>query len=120
MQQIYRTTLSDTCDRMLDGMNQLVRLAPVGASLDAGVDECLAVQVAAEQMIVSSAEALLRVSQELRVRELLKEEKDINAEVAARKDVLKAANDELCKTMDRLRSECKQALFELNAELVRA
>lgn len=63
MQHIYRTSLADACDRLLDGMNQMLRLAQVGPALDAGVDECVGIDVASEQMIVASAEALLRVSQ---------------------------------------------------------
>lgn len=54
---------------------------------------------------------------ELRVREVLNEERAVNAEVAAKKTALQDATTELNKTLDRIRSECKEALFELNREV---
>jgi hypothetical protein len=113
---IYRTALADTCDRLVESYNQIVRLAATGQQLDAGVDECLGIAVAAEQMEESS-EALLRVTQELKVRAILREERAVNAEVAAARARYQQAQARLVTTTERVRAECKAALQDIMAEL---
>jgi hypothetical protein len=116
MIQMYRTALAETCDKLVDSYTQLIRRSVVGPSLDAGADENLGIQVAVDQL-ESSAQALLRVTQELKVRAILREEKQINAEIGESKIVLKQAEEKLNGTIDRIRRECKVAMQEIMDEI---
>ncbi len=118
MMGMYRTALADSCDKLVDAFYQLVKLSLIGPSLDAGVDECLGIAVAAEQMEESS-EALLRVAQELKVRAILQEERAVNAEVAAAKLRYQQAQARLAATTERVRSECKAAMEEVMTEIAK-
>jgi hypothetical protein len=116
MIQMYRTALAETCDKLVDSYTQLIRRSVVGPSLDAGADENLGIQVAVDQL-ESSAQALLRVTQELKVRAILREEEQINAEIGESKIVLKQAEEKLNGTIDRIRRECKVAMQEIMDEI---
>ena len=113
---MYRASLADTCDRLMDSYSQLLRLSVIGVSLDAGADENLGLVVAADG-IESGAQALLRLTQELKVRSILQEEKAVNSEIAASKAQLKQAEEKINASIDRIRKECKEAMMEIMKEV---
>ena len=90
----------------------------VGDSLDPGLEECLAAAAASEN-IVSAAEALMRVSEELKIREILQEERAVNEEVAASKKRFVQAQAEVDAVVLAVRRQCKDAIQELMAEIQR-
>ena len=81
---LYTTALADQVDKIGDAFQMIVKKSKLGDELDAGkerkesrvkpselfylgLDECLAIDVATEN-IISGGEALIRVSQELKIR----------------------------------------------------
>jgi hypothetical protein len=113
---MYRTALADTCDRLLDSYSQLLKLSTIGSSLDPGADENLGIQIAADG-IESGAQSLLRLSQELKVRSILQEERAVNVEVSQTKKELKEAEEKLSLVVNRVRQECKVAMQEIMDEV---
>lgn len=117
--RLYMTGLADVGEKLHESFSQIIRLSHVNQNhIDPGVDECLALDVAAES-VVSCTEALVRLAQELKTRQILQEEKQVNKEIAERRAMYKKTQQEVDAVVLRVRMECKASIEELMLEYAR-
>ena len=115
MVPLYRTALADQIDRINDSFQNLVKNSVVGNSLDPGSEQCLAIAIASEN-IIGGAEALLRVSQELKTRQILSEEAEVNREIREARVRYKQHQSDVDAVVERVRRELKDGIEEMMEE----
>ena len=113
---LYRTALNDQMDRLAASFQSILAHSEVGDALDCGNDQCFAINVASESL-VQGAEALLRVSQELKTRAILAEETPVNDEAAHMRRQYAASRQAVDAVVERVARECKDAIADIMREV---